>query len=168
MYNSPEDQHYSFCLAVSRIHLHYVCPDGEWENFMTKEKLDELESMMLNFITTVATSKEPNTDRLWELLPKGISQYGLIDYVAIGCIPLGAQALVKLGYRAHSEKLPKLLSDHSDEEADDEERTLTAHDLNTHRVYFFHPNRPSRHIYYEDINNHDFCTLWHKMNNLVN
>ena len=172
MYKNPEDQHYEFCLSEFREHLHYVCPEYEWEDYMTKEKLNELGSTMLKFITTVATSNETDVDKLWELLPKGVGRYGLIDYVGVGHIPLGAEALVKLGYRARSDKHPKLLSEHpydsDDPEADEDERIPTEHDLNTHRVYFFHPDRPDRQIYYEDYKNHDFCTLWHKMNNLVN
>ena len=171
MYNTVEDIHYEFCLADCRAHLHYACPEYEWEAYMTKEKLDELELMMTNFITAVATSSETDTDKLWELLPKGVGRYGLIDYVAVGYIPLGAEALVRLGYRPLSNKPPKLLSEHpydsDDSEADEVERTPTVSDLNTHGMNFLHPDRPERPIYYEDYKNHDFCTLWHKMNDLA-
>lgn len=67
-----------------------------------REALNELETLMRIFITNVAKSGDVDIERLWELLLEGVSKYGLIDYVAVGDISLGPEALYKLGYRVYS------------------------------------------------------------------
>lgn len=168
MYKSIEDRHYDFCLENGRPYLHYVCPQHQWDQYMTKEKLDELETSMRTFMTIAAKSDNVDFERIWELLPEGVSKYGLIDYVAIGDIQFGAEALHKLGYRPQSEKPPRLLSEYP-YDSDDSEASCenpTEHDKITYRMYFIHPNKPDRPIYYEDWRNNDFSKLWYKMNEL--
>lgn len=164
MFSTAEDRHYNFCLDNQRVYLHYVCPYYQWKDFMTIEALDILEMAMARSIENIAKSTETNRQRLWDLLPKGVGEYGLIDYVGISNVPFGPQALIKLGYRNLSHKSPCLLSEYL---SDTDGVIPTDHDMNTHGMYFTHPSKLNRPIFYEDYHNHDFCRLWYKMDTLM-
>lgn len=150
-----EDKHYDFCVLNNRPYLHFACPNYQWNNMMTIEKLNEIEAWMNVFITKVATSDNANEiQELWSSLPQGDSTFGILDYIALSDVPLGAEAAYKLGYRA--DKPPRIISNSPEYQ----------HLHQVHKMKFIHPNI-NKSIYYEDYNNqHNFCKLWHALQKL--
>ena len=137
----PENTHYHICDRYHMSYLHYVYPMDEYmhlsndevTSLITYKKLLKFKEEMAQRIKNVATKSDQS---------KFVNSYGLLDYVVLGNIPFGADALFKLGYKASEHGL-----------------NFAAHC----NVSFYHPD--GRSISYHDINGHDFCRLWKVLKN---
>lgn len=155
MFNS-EDIHYDLCNKYNLKHISYVYPLANYINMLTEKEIcdtftsdvcsDFAQSMEAS-IKEIARADTKENNNLWDLFPDKISRYGLLDYVAIGNIPFGVDALYNLGFRSDLTNYP-----------------YPYDEFNTGQCYmnFFHPNRDGA-ISYEDTENHNFCKLWHAL-----
>lgn len=142
MFNS-EDYHYDLCEKCNMSYVHYIWPYEEYrrclgmnkeelDEYVTKEKVEKIHNEWKNKIKNIA---------LYNDIIEGKLPYGLLDYVVLGDLMYGVDALYNLGFRTSDIEYSEIWY-----------------------VDFYHPNRINA-VLYEDSNQDGFDRFWKKLRN---